>query len=209
MRSLTIVLLASFLTFGAIPLAAADETAPDCEDDQPSIGYGSAGAAAFRDLMNATNHPADLFVCEGEHWDGQDTVQPDQSPTCNPSVNAVPDDLFVGMCMGTDPNGHESANPLNPLAFRAGSTGDESYAAFSIGFVGRAAVYSGDGVAAVYLRDNTPGNALATVVSAPRITQGFVDENDCSQAVYQAGAMNPPSDCGRDNTAITVYYTLP
>ena len=204
-----IVLLAASMTLVGLPLAAADEGAPDCEPGQPLIGYRST--LFIRDMLVAQGLDDNLYVCEGEHWDGQDTVQGDQTATCaGPSVNAVPSDLFVAFCQGADPNTAPSLSTDQPLGVRAGSSNlNEVYTSVNIGGVGRAALYLGPNSAAIYLRDNTPGNVLANVVSAARITQGFPDELDCDQTTYHNGAMTPPSQCGRDNTAITIEYALP
>ena len=203
---LSIMLLATCLVVVATPLATADETDPDCEDNQPWIGYSRTDPV--RNVYQAQGSPLGLALCEGEHWDGQDTVQSDQPANCNAPVNPDPNDLFVGYCLGPDPNSMEGGNPLNPLGLRVGAKDGAVYASANIGLVGRAAVYTDDSTTAIYLRDNTPGNVLATVVSTARITTGYVDENDCPQSVYQAGAYAPPSSCGRDNTAITLEHGL-
>ncbi|HET6405415.1 MAG TPA: hypothetical protein VFH78_12280 [Candidatus Thermoplasmatota archaeon] len=203
MRSI-IVLLAASMTLVGMPVAAADEAHPDCEDGQPLVGYRST--LFLRDLLEG--NPAGLYACEGEHWDGQDTVQGDEAASCTPTVSAVPDDLFVAFCQGSDPNAAPSLDASQPLAVRVGSANyEEAYASTNIGGVGRAVLYVGPEMTAVYVRDNTPGNVLATAVSAPGITQGYVSENDCDQATYQGGAMaGDRTRCGRDNTAVTVQY---
>lgn len=204
----TILLLAAAFVAVSVPLAAADETAPDCESDQPWIGYRSTLTARDVYYANAPEQGQSLNVCEGEHWDGQDTVQ-DDAPTCTPAVSADPADLFVGMCTGPDINGPVGDDPTNPLGLRVSSTGDNAYVGTNIALVGRAAVYVDSSTAAVYVRDNTIGNVLATGVSAPGITRGYVSENDCDQDTYQTGAMNDDRTlCGRDNTAITVEHGL-
>lgn len=196
------------MTLVALPLAAADEADPDCEANQPLIGYSST--LFVRDQLVNRGLDDNLYVCEGEHWDGQDSVQGDETGACSPTVNAVPTDLFVGFCQAADPNAGPSLEPTQPLGVRVGSANANSvYASSNIAAVGRAAVYVGPSEAGVYLRDNTPGNVLASAVSAARITQGVPGENDCSQETYQTGAFFPPSQCVRDNTAITVHYALP
>lgn len=197
---LTIVFLAIAMTAVAAPFALADETAPDCEDDQSMIGYRTT------DFAKDTVRGLGLNVCEGEHWDGQDTVQPDQSPSCNPSTSLVPTDLFVGFCTGTAPDTGSQEDPLTTGARVSSANLNEVYVGADIHPVGMAFVYVGPGTIALYIHDNTPGNLLATVVSAPRVTQGYVSENDCSQSTYQTGAYFPPSECGRDNTAVTIEY---
>lgn len=207
MRTTIILLAAAFVLVG-VPFAAADESDPDCEADQPWIGYRTTGPVRS---VYYTNAPAPLNTvntCEGEHWDGQDSVQPDQSTTCTPSANPDPADFFVGSCLNADPNTALGEDPTNPLGFRVSTDGSQVYTAANIALVGRAAVYVGQDSAGVYLRDNTPSNVLATVVSSARVTQGYVDETDCSQATYQEGAMTGTPLCGRDNTAITVEHGL-
>jgi hypothetical protein len=118
----------------------------------------------------------------------------------------------VGVCGEQDVNTGAGDDPLTPLGLRVtsadGGDGRSTYVGTNIALVGRAALYVDEGTVAVYLRDNTVGNALATVVSAARLTQGHVEETDCDQATYQAGAEAGDARCGRDNTAITVEHGL-
>lgn len=193
---ISIVLLAIALTVVGVPLAAADETDPDCEAGQPGIGY--------RTLAVVWDSVGSKPICEGEHWDGQDPIN-SGSTSCSATVD--PEQLLVGVCLEQDPNTMSGEDAANPVGLRVSSDGeDEVYTAANIVLVGRAVVYVGPDMAAVYLRDNTPGNVLATVVSTARITQGYVSENDCDQAVYQEGAQTQTPLCGRDNTAITVLF---
>jgi hypothetical protein len=159
------------------------------------------------------------------------SYHPDSDP-CNPAFNTDTSHPAAVDCMGSDPN-QGTSNPLaggGVVRFRV--TGDNEagreqlYVAFQIGAVGWAAVYLGecDGTGGglendtkcqndathardlrqgVYLRDDTPGNALATVVSSAGLTKGYVSEGDCSQSTYQKGANEGDRrQCGRDNTAI-------
>lgn len=200
MRTVIVLLATAFVLVG-MPLAAADETTPDCEAGQPGTGYGRT-APAWTLIQDDLGLP--VASCEGEHWDGQDSVS-SQPGSCAGSVNANPSDLIVGLCTGPGgPNGDAGDDPLNPLGLRITSDGSQFYVGANIVAVGKAVVYADGNTAAVYLRDNTPPNVLATLVSAPRITQGHVSEADCDQATYQAGAENGDARCGRDNTAITV-----
>jgi hypothetical protein len=182
--------------------------------------------------------------CEGEQWDGQDSVSRYHNDTapCTADTNLQTLDTAhpaATYCMGSDPNDGTS-NPLNgavvPIRIRV--TGDNGgqghqqyYASTQIGSVGWAVVYlgecqngspglegsttcgsdggKGEARQGAYVRDDTPGNVLATVVSAPGLTKGYVKEGDCDQATYQAGAYDPDPEtarthCGRDNTAIGV-----
>lgn len=192
---ISILVLAMTLTVVGVPLAAADETHPDCEADQPGIGY--------RNLAVVWQTVGSKPVCEGEHWDGQDPINAQQA-SCTGTVN--PDPLLIGVCLGQDVNSAPSDDTTNPVGLRVSSdSSSQVYVATNIANVGRAAAYVGPEMVGVYLRDNTPGNLLAVVVSSARITQGYVNENDCSQREYQAGALaGDPTMCGRDNTAITI-----
>ncbi|HUR69045.1 MAG TPA: hypothetical protein VM370_07340 [Candidatus Thermoplasmatota archaeon] len=205
-----IVLLTTAFVLVSTPVAFADETAPDCESTQPWIGYTST--TAVRDTYNQDlGHPGDLNVCEGEHWDGQDTVRSDQAEaSCTGTVNADPNALFAGICSDNGAaDGWSESNPLTPLGLRVSSDGTNAvYVGTNIVLVGKAVLYVDHSAVAVYVEDNTPTNALATVVSAPRVTQGHVDETDCDQATYQDGAINHTAACGRDNTAITVEHAV-
>ena len=156
-------------------------------------------------------------------------------PVCLTNDAGGVDNFHVGNCMYSDPNtgGSDMLEKTDPFNFRVSGTTDgreELFVAIDIAQVGRAAVYVGhcsggeespglEGAekcegsdqfrTGTYVRDNTPNNVLATIVSAPRLTQGYVSEADCTQAVYQHGAYHPPSDCGRDNTAISTELILP
>lgn len=144
---------------------------------------------------------------------------------------------FVGACMNANPNdGGADAPGLKPLgtrvSWRTTGANAEVYVGVDIALVGRAVVYTGacqegsrglegdeqcDGQAqsrtGAYVRDNTLGgqeNYLATIVSMPGITKGYVKEGDCDQATYQKGAETGNRDlCGRDNTAIGLDVLLP
>lgn len=199
-----ILFVAAALVAG-MPLAVADQAAPDCEDNQPWIGYGTTA-----DLVTTYNNlgaPGGARTCEGEHWDGQDTVGSQSTTTTNCAAGPQVSASGVAWCMNADPN-EGNADPTQgatPLGLRV-SSGDGAYVGANIFSVGRAAIYTdGSNTVSVYLRDNTPGNLLAQVISAARITKGHVDENDCSQEEYQAGAESGnPDHCGRENTAITI-----
>ena len=248
MTKLSIAFLAACLFTVAIPAAIADETKADCEDTQPWIGYTST--TSVRDFVDAfmegVRPGSEADVCEGEQWDGQDTVQPEESGANSPPCNEGPfqtadGGLFVSNCMDADPEtqGEYAGLGLNAVRARASTSNlqegsKEAYVALDIFAVGRVIVYSGfcqsgdgeglegaescdgarQGRNAVYVRDNTkqvlPVDALATAVSAPGITKGYVAEADCDQETYQKGAeTNDRTLCGRDNTAITAQWILP
>lgn len=205
----------------AMPLAVAAENHPDCEPGQAWIGYNPNTAAVGAFIAN--NAPGNLKVCEGEHWDGQDSINGQtaggaetQPADCDGALQSNPDDLHANRCMASDPNQMPGNDPTNPLGFRVSKRGDASYAALNIADVGRVVVYVDDDTAAVYLRDNTVTNGenvLAQIVSAPGITRGNPGEADCSQQTYREGAEAPANSpdsrkCTRDNTAITVHHTL-
>lgn len=205
MTKLTLALTTSMLLLGMAPVALAAENAPDCESTQPWIGYTTTTSVqSFYE--NDLGAPGGLYVCEGEHWDGQDTVAPGSGNSCGTYADSVsPSSIAVGNCMYADAKPRADALNAQPLGFRVSSDGSQQYLGVDIALVGQAVLYHGNGMVGVYLRDNTPVNGLATVVSAPGITKGYVSENDCDQATYQQGAMtNDRTLCGRDNTAITV-----
>lgn len=241
MSKITLTIIAvALLAVPAIPLALADETKADCEPGQQWAGYTTTDA--LRILVSGIIGPNTVRPCEGEQWDGQDSVQPSQNPGngagCNKAQNALAtNSIFLGSCMNPDPN-NGGADPLSgngqPVVFRvsylnAGGKTQEAYVALDIALVGRVAVYNGECLkgdnglesaascsgsgqsrTGVYIRDNTPGNVLAQVVSAPGITKGHVSEGDCDQATYARGANSGDrSLCGRDNTAITLDSILP
>ena len=232
MSKTIITIIAASLTLAALPLvAAASETDAACE--QPYwIGYLTS--RTIREAYYGSLGPSDprMNNCEGEHWDGQDTVAPghagnDGSPCLSTSGTSV------SYCMKANPNqGGADINSGNVLLFRVSVKGTETYVAVDIAGVGRAATYNGACAAGgsleggacggtagtrhgVYARDNTDQvaggqNVLAGAVSALGITRGYASEADCDQATYQKGAEeNNRTLCGRDNTAITVETILP
>lgn len=230
MNKLTIALLVGMTLFAAVPLVHADESNPDCENnvtwkdadgnehtnDQPWIGYTATEpfVGPINDILGATGTGAGLRTCEGEQWDGQDSVSSYHPGTEPCNADPAPDASTVTLCMGTDPNEGASTLPVRTRVSESSGDNKQAYAAADILMVGRAAVYVGqDGntwTQAVYLRDNTPGDVLATAVSAPGITKGYVSEGDCDESTYMSGAEQGNRNlCGRDNTAITVVETLP
>lgn len=188
------------------PTSRDDETTPQCESSQPWVGYGRTHET--RAFYSSVDRAQRVRTCEGEHWDGQDTVQPDHRPSTAgpacPSAQLPGDGVAVAQCMQPNPNFGESTI----LGFRLSTSGTDAYAAFTIGPLGRAAVSQTTSedrsTTGLYLKDNTDGDLLATAVSATRLTRGFVRNGDCSQAQYEAGAYGESPTCGRDNTALTV-----
>jgi len=177
------------------------------------MGY-NPNTAALKAAYTAAGAPGGLNVCEGEHWDGQDSVNSggSQPAECGgAAVSPDPNNLHVNRCMGSDPNSMASNDATNPLGVRVSASGSSAYTAVNIADVGRAVLFVDDGTVAVYLRDNTitnGENVLATAVSAAGITRGTPGEADCDQAVYHAGAVAGDRRCTRDNTAITVEHEL-
>jgi hypothetical protein len=150
---LTIMTLA--LVSVTLPLAVADETKADCEPGQQWAGYATSdpNRVLIESLLGQENM---IEACEGEQWDGQDSVEPAYNPgtgsDCTVGVtNADPNDLFVGSCMAPDPNSG-GADPLagngQPVTFRvskhSGSDSEQVYVAADIALVGRAATYAGE-----------------------------------------------------------------
>lgn len=156
MSKITLTLIAvALLSVPAIPLAMADETKADCEPGQQWAGYTSTDG--LRGLVGSIIGANTVRPCEGEHWDGQDSVQPAQNPGngagCNKAQNVLsPNSIFLGSCMSPDPN-NGGADPLSgngqPVVFRvsylnAGGKTQEAYIALDIALVGRTAVYNGE-----------------------------------------------------------------
>lgn len=220
----------TFLTAGllliAAPLAVAEtrEANPDCEDDQDFVSYSPLGQSVAAELAQFG-----FFACEGEHWDGQDSVSDEGSSnditSCgntdhlNPSGNAH----HMSFCKGANPN-EDGASTLagKPVTFRVSTEGEgtdqRAYVALDIAAVGHAVVYTEkDGSFnrnGVYIRDNIDEfagrNYLADVVSAAGITKGYVSEEDCDHETYQENARkNDRTVCGRDNTAVTTEWHTP
>ena len=242
MTKITITILAGMLLAAALPVVHADETKADCEDGQHWAGYTSTDQLRTLFYQLTDGHGAFVNNCEGEQWDGQDSVStyhPTDAPCApDPSVQDTAHPAVV-YCMGNDPNAG-SSNPITsgaivPLRIRVtgdneGTDRQQYYVGAQIGAVGWVVVYAGacsnqkEGTGlegadscggshqarqGVYLRDDTPNNVLATVVSAPGITKGYVSETDCDLATYQYGAEhNDRSLCGRDNTALGVEEIL-
>lgn len=244
MSKTSIALLSVALVVVALPVAAADETKADCEPGQPWTGYASSDPVRtlYHSIFLTGSDPT-VDNCEGEQWDGQDSVYRGDAahrgaPGCGPTVaSAGAPVTSVNSCAGWD-DGQNGASPdptVNGraldirLSVRQLSNGAEVYVLTDIAIVGRAAVYTGachggDGLegatacdsallqdrTAVFLKDNTPGELLATVVSAAGLTRGHAADGDCTQSTYQTGAYNGDrSLCGRDNTAVTVDALIP
>ncbi|GEM_PF-5078010 len=247
MTKLTIALLVGTLILGGLHVAAADESKADCEknvewydangvkhdDPQPWAGYKDTDPvrSLFYQADASEGNPVYFNNCEGEQWDGQDSVSTYHATDdpCQPDVNPDATHPAVVQCMGVDPN-TGSSNPLGgatiPVRLRLtgdneGSTSQQYYLGVQIGAVGWAVIYLGecnggsglegeascehghDAREGVYLRDDSPGNPLATVVSSLGLTKGYVSEGDCSEATYMKGAEEGNRrECGRDNTAL-------
>ena len=253
MSKTSIAILGLALTLVAVPLAHADETKADCEQSvtwydhydpetgkftgehkgqQPWIGYTQTDSVRTF-WYEAVDPDHKVNNCEGEHWDGQDSVQPGANNANGPecAVPAVDPAGNVAWCTAGDIN-NGGADPLSNgrvIGFRvsgkSGTNAAELYLAVDIALVGRTSAYQGacltggSGIegaqscngtigqsrTAWYGRDNTIGNVLATVISTTGITKGNASDADCNQTQYQSGAMqNNKQLCGRDNTAITL-----
>ena len=219
--------IALLLALASLPIAVADEAAADCEDEQPWIGYRTSEPvrAAARPALEGMG--IGLEACEGEQWDGQDAVEPDWTASCTGSVEPDPDGANAGICMGADPNAMSGDEVTTPVGVRASTAEREAYLGTNVLLVGRVALYAGtcgegepglegdascDGAREVrtglYARDNTPGNILATLGQCTRWIICYVSESDCSHDTYVRGAMDPPSQCGRDNTALGASILL-
>lgn len=230
MNKLTIVFIVGALTLVAVPRVYADETKADCESGQPWIGYYDTEGArsSYNSIADTLGGVPRVNTCEGEQWDGGDQVSSNPTPgpngaaECTPSVDAASSAKNVNLCMSDDLNEDTSQNTptSTPLGVRVSTDGSQVYVGANIRLVGDVVVYQGVGTdgktstTAVYLRDNVNdiptglGNVLATAVHDAGLTQGWVDESDCTQSEYQQSAdakhNHQDASCGRDNTAATV-----
>lgn len=212
----------------SLPPAKADEALADCEPDQPWIGYRSTDPVRAIVDPALVAHGVTLDACEGEQWDGQDPLGPNEPANCAGALDLDPSRLHASFCQGPDPN-EGWDNVTAPVGARVSSNDlREGYLALDLAFVARASVYAGtcgageeglEGAAScggtrelrtgIYVRDNTPGNAIVTALTCMRYVGCYVAESDCTHAVYLYGAYNPPSPCGRDNTAFGAAVVLP
>lgn len=224
MRSLLLFVSASLLF---APVAAADENRADCEAGQPWFFAERSGVQPTFDAVDDAT-PGDLAFCEGEQWDGQDSVN-DQPASCTGSVSLDPPSF--ALCLGPDPNSAPSDDVNTPLGARASTDGsNEAYVAVNVAFASRVALYVGtcgtgeaglEGEATcagsrelrtgLYWRDNTIGNIIVQLT--PRcllsITGCGAAENDCDHATYRAEQEGAGYACGRDNTALGASLLLP
>lgn len=223
------LVFSSMLLVVLAPLASADEGAADCEPGQPYVGYRNTDLARAI-VQGATSGVASLALCEGEQWDGEDAVQPGEPSACpGPRVDVDPSALSTNVCLGEDVNDAPGSDPLNPVGVRASTANlQEAYVSANVALVARGALYVGtcgaddpglEGAAScagtrelrtgLYARDNTPGNIIATAVTCLIRIICYVSENDCSYETYVYGMYHPPSECGRDNTALGFGVILP
>lgn len=213
MREIGILVIATALL---APVAAADETRADCERGQQWFGYQSTDA--IRAEYARRGSPGGLAVCEGEHWDGQDGVDP--ARPCAPEDAA---------CQGMDPNEGPADGPPLAATARASRGEREAYASANVLLVGRVALYAGtcatgeDGLEgnstcagsrqarlAAYHRDNAPMNAVCVSLSAIGLLRSYCSEADATHAEYVCVSNGMCGrGVGRDNTAVTVESVLP
>lgn len=167
----TLIALVAFSLVVVAPGATADkkpsESYADCEANQPWIGYTSTNSTRDfyqqkHDQLRGEKVPVPhLRTCEGEHWDGEDNVQPDRNPGYEPGCSDVDEveqddvaaaqrgeaNLFAGNCMDRDPTAGDQTVPGHPLGFRVSVLSEDgvvqTYAALDIYGVGRAIVYLG------------------------------------------------------------------
>lgn len=212
MRAVTLALSVLLL----VPLAAANEAHPDCEDatphdtdgdqrndrveDQPWIGWRHTDL--LRDVYAGLGAPGGLRPCEGEHWDGQDPVWSGGAACNGPRADASPQGASFDSCMGADPNAPSNSHPGG----RASLAADRAYASANAPLAGRAAVYVDSSSAALYVRDNTPDNLVWGRTWS--VTNNAPIESDCDQSTYHSGVRSGDSRCNRDNTAVTIEHGL-
>ena len=157
MSKTLVSIVAAAVALVSAPLVAAEEhgeTNADCE--QPYwIGYTTTQTirSTYYDLV--TDEDPQVNTCEGEHWDGQDSVAPGHNPgggegcflTPSTAANGGDD---VAHCMNADPNAG-SASPTSGngqlVVFRVStkrtSSSAEAYVGLDIALVGRVALYNG------------------------------------------------------------------
>ena len=207
-KTLVTILAASMALVSAPYAGAATESDADCE--QPYwIGYTTTQTirATYYDLVDESSDPY-VNTCEGEHWDGQDSVAPTHNPGngqgCFLTPSAEGDDF--AHCMNSDPNvGAASPTSGNGqlVVFRVSTkrstTGAEAYVGLDIALVGRAAAYQGactkggslEGAAcddradtrtATYLRDNTDQATSGTNVLATLVSALGITKGHPSEA---------------------------
>ncbi len=220
---LTTTLLALGLVLAA-PAAFADEKHPDCEEYQDTYFYPDN----TDEEGNRQKNPEKTRVCEGEHWDGQDTTNSSDEPT---QATTDGENTYVSLFAYKDPESPDvdQNGVLDAFHMRLSMDGSE-HVYFYGGLYGvgetaadvntadkRAAWYGKDGtnqgplgpvwmeIIDLYNRDDADadgadGNFIAWVVGeSGMLPQGMATgENDCTQHEYQT------SDCTRDNTAITM-----
>lgn len=270
----TIVFLALGLVVAGVPFAGAEhdpdaQKRADCEnaDNQGWIGYNSSRTgrylyenatngeqkSGFGDAVDGHMNRALTLVlvdnCEGEQWDGEDSVNnaPNNEPTstdgsCARLSETDARDFAFTNCQRADINDNtDGPTGRAPLGARVSGTGSgdgayqEAYVGLDIMLVGRAAVYAGtcsddtsglegaedcksddsddhgrEARTGVYVRDNTPNNVLAVIISTLGLTRGEAGEGDCTQENYYDGVESGDrSKCVRDNTAISGEFLLP
>lgn len=270
----TIAFLALGLVVAGVPFAGAThdgsaQSRTDCEnaDNQGWIGYNSSRTGRYvyenatdgqqkSGLGDAVDGPMNraftlvkMDNCEGEQWDGQDSVNNarDNEPTdtesnCARLSETDPRDFAFTNCQRADINDNrDGPTGRAPLGLRVSGKGSgdgkhqEAYVGLDIALVGRAAVYAGtcsDGSSGLegesacrsqassahgreartgtYVRDNTPGNVLAVIISTAGLTRGEAGEGDCTQEEYYEGVESGNRQkCIRDNTAVSTEFLLP
>ena len=111
--------------------------------------------------------------------------------------------------MDADPNARPGDDAASPAGARAsGQASGAAYASVRVAFVGRVALYADGDMVALYARDDTPSNLIASLLRPPSTIPEPPADSDCDQATYQDGAMAGDQRCGRDNTAVTLEHGL-
>lgn len=193
MTRMTLAFIAASMLLAGVPLVGAthdpgSEERADCEnaDNQGWIAYnnsrtvrylyenassGDASTGLGAEADGVANKALTVVVfdnCEGEHWDGQDSVNNDpetNEPTttsetqCAPKVSETSaNDFSVTQCQRANINdGGDGPLGRTPLAARASGKGSgdgkyqEVYVGLDIMLVGRVAAYQGA------CSDGTPG----------------------------------------------------
>ncbi len=209
----------------AAPLALADEAHPDCEEYQTTYAYPE-NRDESGDRQPVEDKPR---ICEGEHWDGEDTTA---SPDTETHALADADGVYVSLFTGKD--------PVTPDAEENGAT-DAFHTRLSIQMTDGVHVYyygalyglgematdasSTGKYGAIWLKDGTNQGPLGPIWEAfirginNDADEGGADGNLLAWIVGDLGLLPQgmktgeddctqveyqTSDCERDNTAMTI-----
>jgi hypothetical protein len=229
----TLALLAASMLLAAVPLSGAthdpdSEKKADCENahNQGWIGYNNSRTVRYLYENASKTSPfstATVDNCEGEHWDGQDSVNngANNEPTstsetqCAPKASETsPTDFSVTQCQRADINDNGDG-PLGrtPVGARASGKGSgdgryqEVYVGLDIMLVGRVATYQGtcsDGAAGLegaQACDSGNSTAHGRQTRSAVYVRDNTPQNVLAQAVSSAGVTRGEAgdgDCSQE-----------